>query len=301
MKLIDFCCGVGGLSLGMQMAGHEIVAAYDIDPLAVDYYGINIGETASIADLCTLKANDLPAADGFIGGVPCQPFSHSDVNGTGPGDVRNMLPEFRRLVLEARPRLFIFENVPNLLEVHGAYLARELEHFSKAGYWLMPVILDAARFGVPQERRRLIVVGRLDKWPIVPAPTHTRRSAISARQAIAPLLGEPDPDGLPKYLAHLATAPDKLINGSNRSTQSDGSRKIMWRSYDQPSFTVLAGSNYRNKLWASGKAYTLRTAQLAALQSFPSTWRWPEGYNDGKRLVGNAVPPLLAFAIGRAI
>ena len=148
---------------------------------------------------------------------------------------------------------------------------------------------------------RLIVYGSLDKWPIIPEPTHTRRSAISARAALLPVLAEPDPNGLPPYQAHLAHAPDKLISGANRSMMSDGSRKIQWRSYDRPSFTVLANGNYRNKAWVAGNAYTLRAPQLAALQSFPSTWRWPGKIELDKRLIGNAVPPMLAYAIGRSL
>ena len=299
MRVIDFCCGAGGLSLGMLMAGHQVLAAYDNDPDAVECYRRNIGDHVHIADLRDLVAAGLPEVDGYIGGVPCQPFSRLTNGEPGQRDPRNMLPEFRRLVVEGQPKFFLLENVPDLLVSHGAYLASELVALERAGYWCLPFILNASMYGVPQERRRLFVIGMRGHMPIIPAPKNSRRSAMTTRQAIGHMLSKPEK--LPNFLSHLGARPDKLIDGANRSDHGNGVRKVQWRSLDRPSFTILASGNYRHKACVDGLTYTLRARHLAAIQSFPPTWEWPEGYDKAKRLIGNAVPPLLARALGEAL
>lgn len=275
------------------------MAAYDIDPLAVEVYNRHVGNHARVADLADLRPEDIPDADGFVGGPPCQPFSRLSWAGLGDRDPRNALPELVRLVIAKRPMFFLIENVPDLLTVHSAYLAVELGRLQQAGYWVTPATLNAALYGVPQERRRLFVFGWRGRMAMIPEPTHSRRSAISARKAISAMLTEPEP--MPNYLAHLAKAPDKLIDGANRSDHGKGRRVIQWRSLDRPSFTILASGNYRHKVYMSGQTYTLRTRHMAALQSFPPDWQWPEIETDAKRLIGNAVPPTLAYHLGRAI
>ncbi len=149
MNLVDLCSGAGGLSLGMTMAGHTVIAAYDHDADAVATYRRNLGDHAQVADLRDLRACDLPDCDGIVGGPPCQPFSNS-VQGIqrvgslkGPLNERNLIPDFIRLVLEKRPAFFLMENVPGLLN-YKAFLAQQLTRLDAAGYFPVVAVLNAS-------------------------------------------------------------------------------------------------------------------------------------------------------------
>lgn len=302
MKIIDLFCGAGGLSLGFQMAGHEVIAAFDADPVAVDTYNRNIGEHAHVADLRELNIGDLPDADGIIGGPPCQALSQSNTFTASWQSPRNLIPRFVEIVKAKLPRFFVMENVTGVLN-YADDLNRELNSLQALGYFPVCKILNAAHYGVPQDRKRVFVVGYRDgHLPIFPAPTHNRRSAITARQAIGGMLDEPE-DELPTYMRHLAGMPDKIINGCNRSLNTKG-RFLYWRNFDRPMFTIMARSNGAggiNRAYVGGQSYKLRPAHNSVLQSFPASFEWPDAIGDAGRLIGNAVPPLLAWRIAQTI
>lgn len=302
MKIVDLFCGAGGLSLGFQMAGHEVVAAFDADPVAVDTYNRNIGEHAHVADLRELNIGDLPDADGIIGGPPCQALSQSNTVTASWQSPRNLIPRFVEIVKVKRPRFFVMENVTGLLN-YADDLSRELNSLQALGYFPVTKVLNAAHYGVPQDRKRVFIVGYRDgHLPIFPAPTHNRRSAITARQAIGGMLDEPE-DELPTYMRHLAGMPDKIISGCNRSLNTKG-KFLYWRNFDRPMFTIMArgsGAGGINRAYVGGQSYKLRSAHNSVLQSFPASFTWPDAIGDAGRLIGNAVPPLLAWRIAQTI
>src|SRR3990172_7779993 len=115
VKVIDLFAGAGGLSLGFQMAGHAVIAAFDADPTAVETYNRNLGEHAHVADLRELNADDLPDADGIIGGPPCQALSQANRLTASWRSPRNLIPHFVEIVKAKRPRFFVMENVRSLL------------------------------------------------------------------------------------------------------------------------------------------------------------------------------------------
>jgi DNA (cytosine-5)-methyltransferase 1 len=304
MKLIDLCCGAGGLSIGMIMAGHSIVAAFDNDDTAVETYRVNLGEHVHKADITTLRGCDLPDCDGIIGGPPCQPFSNGHGNiytKKGPSDTRNVLPDFVRIVCEKRPRFFMFENVPGLLQ-YSEFLAAQLARLFHAGYLVVPVVLNAWRYGVPQERRRLFIAGYLDNLPIWPGQTSTRRNA-SARVAIQHLLVDGDSRPIPSWITKKITLQgDMIVDTRNRSYTRLKGRYFHARSIDDPSYTVMATERPGSKIAIIGsKSWPLGAKHNSVLQSFPDWFKWPPRHEDAQRLIGNAVPPLLSYAIGQAL
>jgi len=116
------------------------------------------------------------------------------------------------------------------------------------------------------------------------------------------MLDEPD-DELPAYMRHLAEEPDKLISSCNRSLNTRG-RFLYWRDFDRPAFGVTARSNGAggvNRAYVAGQSYKLRPAHNAVLQSFPSSFAWPDKIGDAESLIGNAVPPLLAYHVGQCL
>jgi DNA (cytosine-5)-methyltransferase 1 len=167
---LDLFAGVGGLSLGFEQAGFDVVAAVEMDPIHAATHKVNFPHCAVICrDVRNLTGSEIRKAarvgnriiDAVIGGPPCQGFSligHRVLD-----DPRNSLVfHFLRLVEELRPRIFVMENVPGMVTgPHNDLLFELIKRFGELGYKVrMPYkILNAANFGVPQDRRRLFLIG----------------------------------------------------------------------------------------------------------------------------------------------
>lgn len=167
---IDLFCGAGGLSLGFEQAGFDVLLAVDIDPIHCATHEFNFPTTKIICgDITHLSwkklRNSIPGKshniDVVFGGAPCQGFSM--IGKRALDDPRNLLVKhFARLVLEIKPKYFLFENVEGLaLNKHKAFLKEFCEEFQRNGYEIkLPYqILNAKDFGVPQSRRRLFILG----------------------------------------------------------------------------------------------------------------------------------------------
>jgi len=205
---VDLFAGVGGFSLGFEQAGFDVIAALEYDPIHAAAHRFNFPRCEVLcvdASLATeddvrrtaargLAAHHRAPTGGFeidvvFGGTPCQGFSAGGKR--RPEDSRNQLVfEFQRLVVALRPRYFVMENVPAMRSVidptfqDQTLLDGLIERFRKSGYnVLAPFVLNAAQFGVPQDRRRLFLVGaRADcLLPSVPVPTTSPSRAARAR------------------------------------------------------------------------------------------------------------------------
>lgn len=178
-KIVSVFCGCGGLDLGFEEAGFEIVYACDNDEAAVDCYARNVNSKVFIRDVTSREFHadiaEVGTCDVVLGGFPCQGFSKA-----GPKretDDRNMLyVEMRRVVAKLRPSVFVAENVDGIRQnFGGTYLMRIVADFEQIGYDVDYRILDAAAFGVPQHRRRIFFVGvkRESRHPFAwPRATH---------------------------------------------------------------------------------------------------------------------------------
>lgn len=328
MKLVDLCCGCGGLSLGMLLAGHEIVAAYDNDPGAIANYNLNLGDAkgwdtkgqdtkgtkegakegtkhAHLSDLRELSAADLPACDGIIGGPPCQPFSNGLRNNRtikGPTDERNALPDFVRIVVEKRPPFFLIENVMGLLQF-PAFLTEQFARLFQAGYFVVPTLLTAWRYSVPQERRRLFIAGyRGGKLPQWPGPTSSR-TQMTTRLAIGHLLTRETSRPKPDWIQRKFAGRDEILADTrNRGYSRRKGRYFHARSIDLPAYTVLASERHGSKVVVIGEeCWSVSIEHNRILQTFPDWWRFPSDHDTAQRLIGNAVPPAMAQRIGEAI
>jgi DNA (cytosine-5)-methyltransferase 1 len=207
VRVLDLYCGMGGLSLGVALAleGAE-VHGVDIDPDAVSTYNLNLNEhgcRAEVADLLSWRPSG--EYDIVVGGPPCQPFSVA--NTVRVGEAHPLFPTFRRyfeLVRAVRPAAFVLENVKGLLTQRFRPLLEELLDSLAADYRIRHAVLNAAHYGVPQRRERLIAVGvRKDVGaaPALPEPTHAEAEALTltrrlhrwltVREAIGDLLEYP--------------------------------------------------------------------------------------------------------------
>ncbi|MGA2585093.1 MAG: DNA cytosine methyltransferase [Tepidisphaeraceae bacterium] len=181
---IEIFCGVGGMSLGFEQAGFHVAAAFDSDPLNVEYHQRNFPRTltyeADVTDLSgreILKKSRIDAGkiDVLFGGPPCQGFSV--IGQRRNGDHRNLLIlEFARLVRELRPRYFVVENVRGLLYSYSKpILDSFLRRVRRTGYEVVAPIrtLDSSCYGVPQKRKRVFILGYLRGLPIPDYPQPT--------------------------------------------------------------------------------------------------------------------------------
>src|SRR5271154_4136881 len=206
---IDLFAGVGGLSLGFEQAGFDIVAAVEYDPIHAGIHELNFQNCEVIcADVRELSGTEIRERAGIgdapidvvVGGPPCQGFSligHRVLD-----DPRNGLVfHFLRIVEELKPRIFVMENVPGMATGHHTRVLSELiEGFRRAGYAVRipPRILNAANYGVPQNRRRLFLFGarRGTSLPEYPSP-----------QSILPVRGSFNGEGYLEFvdLPHCPT------------------------------------------------------------------------------------------------
>lgn len=220
---IDLFAGAGGLSLGLERAGFDVRAAVELDPIHAAIHELNFprSHTATLcADIRDLDGDAIRCAarleheeiDAVVGGPPCQGFSligHRVLD-----DARNALVDhFRRLVVELQPRLFVMENVPGMATgQHHRLLDELLDRFDRDGFEVLPpTILNAANFGVPQDRRRLFLIGyrrsaTLFQRPQHPAPI-TRIRGKSMRGMHAATLWESDVPDCPNVADAISDLP----------------------------------------------------------------------------------------------
>ena len=205
---IDLFAGVGGMSLGFEQAGFDVVAAVESDEIHASVFEKNFARSVVIScDVAALTGPTLLAAAGLpegsvdvvFGGPPCQGFS--TMGRRDLEDQRNWLIfEFARMVLELRPRYFVMENVPGLLSAaHSGLIRRWCDLLQAGGYEIIsPIsVLDAADFGVPQHRKRVFVIGcrPSEVSPDYPHPDHPDLpKMLRVRPNVADALGDlPDP------------------------------------------------------------------------------------------------------------
>jgi DNA (cytosine-5)-methyltransferase 1 len=181
LTVVDLFCGAGGLSVGFRAAGFALVWAADNQEAAVRTYRANLGE--HVVCQCVREDTEPPEAAVFAGGPPCQGFSSAGMR--RPGDQRNTLVAcFAQIVARKRPLAFVFENVEGFLTAEGGKRVLDLlTPLVGAGYRIHLRKVNAANYGVPQHRKRVIAIGGLGWEPSFPEPTHSAHGAPGARLA----------------------------------------------------------------------------------------------------------------------
>lgn len=307
-EMIDLFCGAGGMSLGLKLAGITPRLGVDRSKHCVSTYARNFLEAraiqADVADLAprdVLRHVDSKARLVLAGCPPCQLFSQLH-RSRGP-----VGPEFRsylQLIEEISPWCLVFENVPLIRSYPDAWGAL-LKTLDRLEYHVRHQVVCASDFGVPQYRKRLILIAA--RTPIdIPEPP--RASPRSVRDAIG---GMPEHDpSIPNHET-LKLAPQNLAR--MRATPRDGGtskhpgasfRDSYARMYwDRPAPTIttrcVSFSNGRFGHPEFDRAVTVREA--ATLQGFPSDFVFEGGVWESARQVGNAVPPPVSHAVGKRI
>lgn len=317
---IELFAGCGGLSTGFLDAGLKVAAGFELDARAVDAFNYNHtyrGSRGFIADLNgasgaeLLQLAGIKRADFVIGGPPCQPFSIAGKR-QGKRDIRSdLVGHFIRVVDELQPSAFMLENVPNLAAISGGEFLEEVKAELRAlGYTVDHRVVSAADFGVPQNRKRLVVLGvKGERTVRFPEPTHgtAERPYLSAAEAIddLPDAGEFGETGI---FNHEPTAhSDDMIE---RLTALEPGKRERGSYHDRlhperPSYTLRAGSGNFSPLrpvhYKHHRVITVR--ESARLQGFSDDFLWPDRIPrlQQYRQVGNAVPPPMAEAFAACL
>ncbi len=327
--VVDLFCGAGGLSLGFKRAGFTPVFAVDADHWSIKTYRKNLGEHAVLASIEHVKARRLddrvvwttpegvfetPLVDALVGGPPCQGFSRLNRR-AGDDDPRNVLwKQYYRILKSVSPKIFLMENVPQLLQSHEA--TKLMRNAKARGYRIAREILQAESFGVPQRRRRAFVLGVLGGDASFPVGD---RPIVTVREAFEGLSLEPS-----GYNLHIGRNPTAVSlkryaavpPGGNRFNlpkhlqppcwmrKKTGSTDVFGRMhYDRPAPTIRTEffkpekGRYLHPI--ADRAVTLREG--ARLQTFPDDFEFEGAYSQIARQIGNAVPVALASAVAQHI
>lgn len=186
-RVISLFSGAGGMDLGFQRKNFEVVWANDFFKEAVESYKKNIGDHIVYGDITKIDCSDMPDdIDVVIGGFPCQGFSIAN-SGRHENDERNFLyKEMLRVIKEKKPKVFVAENVKGILSLAKGKVIKMIEKdFKQLGYKVDVRLLNAAEYGVPQQRERVIIIGnRIKKENIFPEKTHSINNESELPKAI---------------------------------------------------------------------------------------------------------------------
>lgn len=307
-RVLSLFSGGGGLDLGFERAGAETVVCVDNDPESCKTLRFNRPQwNVFEGDIRDYKPN-VTDIDVVIGGPPCQGFSSA---GKGdPNDPRNYLwQEYFRVVDAVKPRAIVLENVSALAHGrNGDHLDGIMRALEKSGYRFKMGVLNAADYGVPQARRRLIVIGLKEGEPSLPNPT-TAENRITVKEAIGDLESAPHDPGFshvpPNHAPHVAARWELLGPG-----EVDPNYRRGRLDYDKPSVTIRAGGGYgpRGDHLAGfhppihpTQPRQLTVREAARIQSFPDDWILQGSKTAQGRQIGNAVPVKLGEAIGKHV
>jgi len=325
IPVVSLFCGAGGLDAGFAEAGFRTIYAADSMPAAVKTFNHNAGaDVAVVCDLLASKSTTVTKAvaqrctdlgtrpRGLLGGPPCQGVSNGNTQ-AGPHDPRNAL--FKKycnivLRLEAEHDLdfFVFENVPALRKARkNLPLYEKLTEILGDAFDLHEAFLDASKFGVPQTRQRLIIVGFAKRLGIreFRLPVRSGRRQATVRTAIHGL-PEPvffrrglKPEDIAMHPNHWTMTPKsaKFAAGIPRATSD--LRSFIRLEWDEPSRTVAYGNREIHVHPCGRRRISVYEAML--LQGFSSDFEIVGNFSEQVTQVSNAVPPPVAAAIGRSI
>lgn len=338
LKIIDLFAGCGGLSLGFIKQGFDVVAGIDSWKDSIETFEHNHpGSKGILMDLGNFDVKELQKTIGHIdvviGGPPCQGFSISGKR--NPNDPRNKLyTGFVKIVAQLKPKAFVLENVPNLVSMAGGAIKDQIiSDFNKLGYQVKFKVLLASDYGVPQNRKRVVFVGILGKNNFeFPEGIFSKKNAkVTTEQALSDLPENSVNDGIenknipasPYQIAmrgksslifnHQITNHDKrtietialVPDGENYKAlpphlQQTRKVHIAWTRYNssKPSLTIDTGHRHHFH-YKFNRIPTVR--ESARLQSFPDDFVFKGSKTSQYKQVGNAVPPLMAEQIAKAL
>lgn len=291
MNIVDLFCGCGGLSLGFESAGFNVVAGYDNWSAAIDVYNLNFNHPINQVDLSNVEdaSKHISAykPDMIIGGPPCQDFSSAGLrnedNGRG-----NLTLCYARIISNIRPEWFVMENVATITKTNKLVEAKSI--FRDAGYGLTQIVLNAALCGVPQKRKRFFLIGKLGAKDDSLQP-YILQNLSKKEMTVKDYFG--DKIDVEYYYRHprsyarrgvfSVNEPSPTIRGVNRPIPAG------YQIHANDPVESLEGIR------------PLTTKERSMIQTFPETYNFVGTKSDIEQMIGNAVPVNLGKFVATAI
>lgn len=260
-RVVSLFSGAGGMDLGFEKAGFDIVWANDFFKEAVESYKKNVSKNVVYGDITKIDSSEIPDnIDLVIGGFPCQGFSVANTK-RSMKDERNFLyKEMLRIIKDKNPKFFVAENVKGLLSMEkGKVFEMIKKDFESLGYKVDARLLNAAEYGVPQARERLVIIGnRLGIENPFPTPTHW----VDSKQYKSKN-GLKDPVTVKQTIGFLSN-----VKLSDKPITLDNGSKI---------YNHIAATNVYDKFW--GRKYEVNQADICDYLRY---WRDKSGYSTKK-------------------
>jgi DNA (cytosine-5)-methyltransferase 1 len=299
---IEICAGAGGQALGLEKAGFGHAAVVEIEEIACETLRLNRPKWNVVnADVRNFSAKPYQGADLLAGGVPCPPFSKAGKQ-LGAEDERDLFPEALRLISESSPRAVLLENVRGLLDPKfDTYREQIIRELSELGYESDWRLVTAADFGVPQLRPRSILVafkhGGMDhfSWP-----TPTRRRHVTVGDALHDLMAREGWEGADAWREGAQAIGPTLVGGSKKHGGPDLGPTRAKKAWAELGVCGLGVANEPPQPGFEGMP-KLTVRMTARIQGFPDAWQIAGRKTAAYRQVGNAFPPPVAQAVGKAI
>jgi len=324
MQLISLFSGAGGLDLGFEKAGYDIVLANEYDKTIWDTYEYNHSAPLIKGDIRNIKSSDFPDfIDGIIGGPPCQSWSEAGAQ-RGINDSRGQLFfEYIRILKEKQPKFFLAENVSGMLaNRHSDAVKNIILMFSRCGYDLNVTLVNASDYGVPQDRKRVFYIGFRKDLNVsfdFPKPT---TPYLNQKATLEAAIGDLEKSAVPALPRNKANVDLKILNHEyftgEYSTIFMSRNRV--RAWNEQAFTVQASGRQcqlhpqapkmkfieqNKRIFVPGKEILYRrltVRECARVQGFPDDFEFIyTDVDNGYKMVGNAVPVELAYQIANAI
>lgn len=314
-KVVSLFSGCGGADQGIigdflfnkkyyGRLPYKLVYAIDIDQKALDTHKKNF-ECGKVVcrDICETKSDDIPECDIIVGGFPCQSFS--TVNPTkDPFDERaNLYKQMVRVVKDKRPKIFIAENVKGLMTLHkGTIFKRVVKAFEEAGYTTYTKLFNAADYGVPQKRERVIIVGVRNDLKDQLEFDFPKETHIGNWVPLSVAVPELAIDEQKYYFSERAL--QGMKNAKNNM------KRGLYQDLNKPCLTVTShlakvSLNSRDPVLLVNPEKELyrrfTPLEAARIQSFPDGFEFAGSETDAYRQIGNAIPPVMFWHIANAV
>lgn len=314
-KVVSLFSGCGGADLGIiggfqynkffyKNLPYKLIYATDIDQKALNTHKKNFKCNDVICkDICSLSTLEIPDCDIVIGGFPCQSFSTVNPTKNPFDDRANLYKQMVRIIMAKKPKVFVAENVKGFMTLHNGTICRTvITSFKEAGYHVYTKLVNAADYGIPQKRERVIMVGIrndinfLNEYQF---PKETTKNNWIPLSAAVPKLAIKEK----KYYFS-----ERAVWGMKHA--KNNMKRGLYQNLNEPCLTITShlakvSINSRDPVLLVDPAHEVYRRftpyEAAKIQSFPDTFQFAGSETDAYRQIGNAIPPVLFWHIAKSI
>ncbi|WP_283671991.1 DNA cytosine methyltransferase [Clostridium perfringens] len=306
LRTVALFAGCGGLDLGFENAGFNIIWANDNNKKVESTYRYNHKNTdLVIKSLVDIKSEDIPECDIIIGGPPCQSWSLAGAM-KGKEDSRGQLfYEYVRVIKDKRPMAFVAENVKGIVsKAHIESFNEIVEMFKESGYTVTYKLVNAKDYGVPQDRERVFIVGIRNDLKVsyeFPESTHGKGNYVTLETAIGDLRDNPG-EWMEGSFSPIFMSRNRRRNWDEVAFTVQASGRQTQIHPDSPEMEKLEKDKWQFKVESNRKVRRMSVRECARIQTFPDEFKFlGEPINENYKMIGNAVPVKLAEAVARKL